>query len=217
MAHVFIVGATGGVGTRLIPMLTEAGHDITGLHRKPEQADDLRGKGVTPVLGDIIEMSPDDLAAAMTGADTIIFSAGAAGSGKERATAIDGDGPIKLIEAAQQVGIQRLLVVSVFPEAGRTADLGEGFEHYMAQKKRAEVAVAQSGLDWVLLRPGTLTDEDHSGEVSLNRVSAYGDVSRQNVAAVLAHLVDRPDVAKETLELTDGATKIEVALAALRR
>lgn len=53
----------------------------------------------------------------------------------------------------------------------------------MAEKKRADVAVAASDLDWVLLRPGTLTDESGSGRVDLNRAVSYGDVSRDNVAA----------------------------------
>ena len=35
MSKVFIIGATGGVGSRLGPMLVEAGHDVTGLHRQP--------------------------------------------------------------------------------------------------------------------------------------------------------------------------------------
>ena len=58
MSKVFIIGATGGVGSRLGPMLVEAGHGVTGLHRHPDQADKLLSAGITPWLGDIMFMSP---------------------------------------------------------------------------------------------------------------------------------------------------------------
>ena len=213
MSHIFLVGATGGVGSRLHPILTEAGHTVTALHRKPGQAEPLRRAGVTPVAGDIIDMEPADLARAMQGADTIVFSAGAAGSGQDRATAIDGDGPIKLLKAAAEVGAKRIYIVSVFPEAGRRKDLGDGFEHYMEQKKRADVAVASSDLDWVILRPGTLTDDDGNGQVNLGPVIPYGDVARGNVAKVLARLIDTPEIRREIIELTDGDRPVPNALA----
>ncbi|HBN91993.1 MAG TPA: NAD-dependent dehydratase, partial [Hyphomonas sp.] len=108
MSNIFLIGATGGVGSRLSPKLVEAGHTVKGLHRKPEQADDLRKQGVEPVLGNIIDMTADDLASAMNGCDTAVFSAGAAGSGRDKTTAIDGEGPEKLIEAARATGVNRI-------------------------------------------------------------------------------------------------------------
>ncbi|MBS1301223.1 NAD(P)H-binding protein [Loktanella sp. SALINAS62] len=217
MSHVFIIGATGGVGSRLIPLLTAAGHRVSGLHRKPEQADDLRAQGVIPVQGDLMKMDADAMTQATKRADIVVFSAGAAGSGDERATVIDGDGPIKVLKAAQENAIRRLYVVSVIPDAGRGADLGDGFEHYMAEKRRADVAVAASDLDWVLLRPGTLQDADGDGQVTLGRAVAYGDVARGDVAATLAALIDTPDIHHETLELTGGDTPVDQAVAAIRR
>ena len=67
MSNIFLIGATGGVGSRLSPKLVEAGHTVKGLHRKPEQADDLRKLGVEPILGNIIDMTADDIAGAMKG------------------------------------------------------------------------------------------------------------------------------------------------------
>ena len=212
MSHIFLVGATGGVGSRLGPMLVKAGHRVTALHRKPAQAAALKDRGMEPVEGDIIEMSAADFATAMGKADTVVFSAGAAGSGDERATAIDGDGPIKLLEAMRETGARRIYVVSVFPEAGRTKDLGDGFEHYMAEKKRADVAVTASDRDWVLVRPGTLHDADGTGEVRLGAAIPYGDVARGHVAQVLAQLIDTPSIRCEVLELTDGDTPVPDAV-----
>src|SRR5690606_1584092 len=106
------IGATGGVGHRLLPLLHAKGHEVVGLHRKPEQSAQIAKAGGIPVQGDIIDMVVDDLVAAGTGCDVIVFSAGAAGSGLDRTTAIDGDGPIKMIEVANRLGISRFYLVS---------------------------------------------------------------------------------------------------------
>ena len=79
MSKIFIIGATGGVGSRLGPLLVEAGHDVTGLHQKPEQAENLENAGITPRFGDIITMTVDDLTNFTSDCDVIVFSAGKRG------------------------------------------------------------------------------------------------------------------------------------------
>ena len=215
MHHIFLIGATGGVGHRLAPLLVKAGHKVSGLHRKPEQAEELKAQGVIPVHGDLMEMDADAMTEATRGADIVVFSAGAAGSGKERTSEIDGQGPVKLIEAARRNGIQRVYLVSAIPDAGRDQEPNPGFEHYMKVKKQADIALAQSGLDWVILRPGTLQHEDADGQVSLGPVVEYGNVKRGNVARVLAELIETPEISQKILELTDGNTEISAAVAHL--
>ena len=215
MHHIFLIGATGGVGHRLAPLLVKAGHKVSGLHRKPEQAEELKAQGVIPVQGDLMEMDADAMTEATQGADIVVFSAGAAGSGKERTSEIDGQGPVKLIEAARRNGIQKVYLVSAIPDAGRDQEPNPGFEHYMKVKKQADIALAQSGLDWVILRPGTLQHEDADGQVSLGPVVEYGNVKRGNVARVLAELIETPEISQKILELTDGNTEISAAVAHL--
>ncbi|WOD13035.1 SDR family oxidoreductase [Pseudomonas sp. NyZ704] len=217
MSNIFIIGATGGVGSRLGPMLVAAGHTVTGLHRKPEQADSLRASGVQPCHGDIIDMTADGLAKASQGHDVIVFSAGAAGSGPDRTTAIDGNGPIKAIEAAKANGISRFYLVSVFLDALRDQPPKEGFEHYMKMKREADNALVASDLEWVILRPGTLISEDGNGLVNANRAIPYGKVARGNVAATLAALIDSPEINREIIELTNGNTPVLDAIRSLRR
>jgi len=217
MADIVIIGATGGVGSRLIPMLVRRGHSVTGLHRKDEQAGDLKDAGATPAKGDLMEMSADDFAAVIKGADAVVFSAGAAGSGAERTSMIDGQGPVKLIEAARATGVKRIYLVSVFPDAGRDRDIGEGFEHYMREKKQADAALTASGLDYVIIRPGTLKDGDGDGHVAAGRALTYGDVAQGNVAAFTAELIDTPEIRQDIFELTDGDVPVDVAVSGLRR
>lgn len=214
---IFLIGATGGIGHRLLPLLQSNGHQIVALHRKPEQAKDITAAGGSPVLGDLIEMTVNDLVTAAEGCSIFVFSAGAAGSGLDRTTAIDGDGPIKAIAAAKRLGIARFYIVSAFPEAGRQRAHNDRFEHYMAEKKRADVAVAASDLDWVILRPGTLVHEDGDDRVTLGPVVPYGNAARGNVARVLAALIERPQIRREVLELTDGETSAAEAVRRLQR
>ncbi|MFN8682530.1 NAD(P)H-binding protein [Paracoccus sp. P2] len=215
--RIFLIGATGGVGHRLLPILVGKGHEVTGLHRKAEQADDITKAGGMPARGDIIDMAVDDLARAARGADVIVFSAGAAGSGLERTTAIDGDGPIKAIAAAQKIGTRRLYLVSAFPDSQRSQERDSRFEHYMAEKKRAEIAVASSPLDWVIVRPGKLVHEEGHGQVTIGAAVKSGKVARGNVAQVIAALIERPEIKREIYELTDGDTLIRQAIDALVR
>ena len=217
MSNIFLIGATGGVGSRLGPKLVSAGHSVKGLHRKPEQAGDLRDQGVEPVFGNLFEMTADDMASALHGCDTAIFSAGAAGSGRDKTTAIDGEGPEKLIEAARATGVNRIYMVSVIMDAGRDRDTSDDFEHYMAMKRRADAALATSGIDYVILRPGTLKDEDGDGKVCAGRAITYGDVARGNVAATLAELINTPEITNEIIELTNGDTPVTEAVARLKR
>lgn len=217
MSHVFIIGSTGGVGSRLVPKLLEAGHKVTGLHRKPEQAETLQAAGAQPHLGDIVDMTVEDLTAATQGCDVIVFSAGAAGSGPERTTAIDGGGVIKMMDAAIANGIKRVYLVSAFPDAGRDAERKEGFEHYIRTKRMADNALAATNLDWVILRPGTLVTEEGSGSVNAGLAIPYGNVARGNVAKFLAELIERSEIRREIFELTDGDVPVQEAVDALAR
>ncbi len=217
MSNIFLIGATGGVGSRLGPKLVDAGHTVKGLHRKPDQADGLRDQGVEPVFGNIIDMSADDLASALQGCDVAVFSAGAAGSGRDKTTAIDGEGPEKLVEAARAAGVKRIYLVSVIMDAGRGRDTSDDFEHYMAMKRRADAALTQSGIDYVIVRPGTLKDDDGDGKVMAGRAITYGDVARGNVAATLAELIGVPEITNEIIELTNGDTPVPDAVASFKR
>jgi nucleoside-diphosphate-sugar epimerase len=64
--RVFVAGATGVIGRRLVPMLREAGHDVTGMTRSAERAAALRSEGATPVICDVYDER--ELAAAVAAA-----------------------------------------------------------------------------------------------------------------------------------------------------
>lgn len=213
--NVFIIGAAGKVGRQLVPMLATAGHVARAMHRHADQAEVLSAAGGTPVAGDITTLSVDDLASLMRGSDAVVFTAGAGGAGIELTNAVDGAGLEKAVAAAQQAGITRFLLVSAFPEAGRAAQPKDGFENYMRVKKLADVHLTRSGLEWVILRPGTLTDDAGTGRIAAGLALPYGSVARQDVAATLTAILDRPALSRIIIELTAGDVPVGKALDAL--
>lgn len=215
MKSLFIVGGAGSIGHQLGQQLASKGVEVLALFRKEEQRAALELDGINAVQGDLLNLDADSLAKLMYGCETVVFTAGAGGKGGEEMTnAVDGDGLEKSVAAAQRAGVRRFILVSAFPEAGRGKPLSETFENYMRVKKQADVVLAASPLDWVIVRPGTLTDEDATGKISAGLAITYGTISRADVAATLAALAEQPAVKRVIIELTSGETPIAEAVAA---
>jgi nucleoside-diphosphate-sugar epimerase len=210
---VFQIGAAGGVGRRLSALLAARGEAATGMHRKPEQAQIISQAGAIPVPGDLIADSVKELAAKMAGHDAVVFSAGAHGTGMDQTSLIDGKGLEKAADAAALAGASRFVLVSAFPESERGKDPNEGFEHYMRVKKAADIHLAHTELDWIIVRPGLLRDEDGDGLVTAGLAIPYGDVRRGNVAAFIDAALHEPGLSRVIVELTDGSTPVANAAA----
>ncbi|WBU63397.1 SDR family oxidoreductase [Paracoccus aerodenitrificans] len=217
MSGVFIIGAAGKIGHRLGPILLERNMAVGAMARAAEQLEKLRETGVTPVEGDLLALDAAGLSTLMQGYETVIFSAGAGGKGgPEMTRAIDGEGLEKAVNAARSARVKRFILVSAFMDAGRGANPpNERFELYMQVKRNADARLVQSDLDWVILRPGTLTDEVGSGRIRAGAAIPYGNVSRDNVAATLAEIVASPAINHRIIELTDGGVPIAEAIANL--
>ncbi|GAA0493632.1 NAD-dependent dehydratase [Paractinoplanes deccanensis] len=201
---VFVIGAAGRIGRRLSKLLTSRGDQVTGMHRGPDEADAVHSTGAVPLLGDLIHDTVGELARRMAGQDAVVFTAGAHGTGMDQTTLIDGKGLEKAAEAAARAGVRRFVLVSVFPDAGRARQRTEGFEHYMRVKKRADVFLTRTDLDWVIVRPGTLVDSPGEGRVTAGPAILYGDARRDDVAAFLAAVLREPRVVRMIVEVTSG-------------
>lgn len=217
MATCFIIGAAGKVGRQLTRQLSRRNHVVTALHRKPEQAEMLQAAGAKPVAGDIQQLDVTALAAMMAGHDVAVFTAGAGGAGIALTNAIDGEGLKLAVAAATQAGVPRFILVSAFPDAGRGKTPSEGFENYMRVKRQADAALVASSLAWVILRPGTLTDDAGTGRVHADLAIPYGEIPREDVAATLVGIIEHPAITYQIIELTKGDRQIEAALQRLQR
>lgn len=209
---VAIIGANGKVGSKLGRILADRGDEPVGFIRKAEQAEQLEAQGVQTVLADLIETSVEEFSQLLKSCDAVVFSAGAGGAGEELTTAIDGEGLKKIAKAAELAQVRRFLLVSAFPDAGRNQEPVASFEHYMKIKRQSEVDLVKTALDWTILRPGTLTDDAGTGKVTLGYTLMYDTISREDVAAVLAELLQYPETAGQILEVVKGEQAIELAV-----
>jgi uncharacterized protein YbjT (DUF2867 family) len=210
---VLVAGGHGKIARHLLRLLAEQGHHARGLIRNPDHAPDLEAVGATPVLCDL---EHDDPRPHLGAADAIVFAAGAGpGSGPERKRTVDYGGAVKLIEAAEELGVRRYLMVSSMG-ADDPASASEAMRPYQQAKHDADEALAASGLDWTIVRPGGLTDEPGSGRVALaERLGRYGRVPRQDVALVLLECLAAPNTVRKTFEVLEGDVPVREAIAAL--
>lgn len=209
---VAIAGAHGKIAMRLIGLLAAGGDTVTGLIRNPDHADDVRGRGASPVVCDLETAAVEEVAEALKDADAAVFAAGAGpGSGAARKLTMDRDGAVKLLDAAAATGVARFVIVSsVGAEDPPPGD--DVFNVYLRAKAEADAAVQASDLDWTVVRPGGLTDDPGTGRVRLDSAPFRGRVPRDDVAAVLARLLSDPRAARRVLYVNGGSEPIDEAL-----
>jgi len=145
MSKVFIIGAAGKVGRRLVKQLVGRGHEAIALHRNSEQGSELADLGATPIEGNLLELEPGQMAQLMSSSDAVVFTAGAGGAGMDLTNAIDWRGLELAVAAAIQAGVRRFILVSAFPDALRGSTVSEGFENYIAVKIRADAHLVGRG------------------------------------------------------------------------
>jgi uncharacterized protein YbjT (DUF2867 family) len=214
VSTVAIAGGHGKIAMILGRLLVERGDTVRGLIRNPDHEGDLRAAGVEPVLCDL--EGDGDVAAAIRGADAVVFAAGAGpGSGDARKQTLDKGGAVKLIDAAKAEGISRYLIVSSMGADKAPEDGSEGFGAYLRAKFEADEALRASGLDYTVVRPGGLTDDPGTGLVTIAEHLDRGQVPRADVAAVFVACLDKPGTIGKSFDLISGDTPIAEAVAAL--
>ncbi|MCZ4561007.1 NAD(P)H-binding protein [Rhodococcus sp. IEGM 1401] len=217
--RIVIAGGHGQIAQHLTQVLTAHGDRAVSLIRNSDHVDAVTALGALPQVIDLESASVDEVAAVLADADAVVFAAGAGpNSGPERKDTVDRAGAVLLADAAEKAGVRRYVLISSFGAGERVAeDLDAGWKAYIEAKTAAEENVsARSGLDWTILRPGKLTDEDPTGSVSLTEPPLdSGEVTRADVAAVIAQLLDTGSAVRKTLMLTSGPTSIVDAVDAL--
>ena len=213
--RVAIAGGHGQIALRLATVLSQRGDEAVALIRNPDHADDVRQAGAEPAVVDLEHASEDDVAQAIAGSDAVVFAAGAGpGSGPERKETMDYGGAVKLIAAAKQAGVSRYVIVSSMG-ADPDARGDDTFRVYLRAKGRADDAVRASGLDATVVRPGRLTNNAGTGRVNIGESVPRGRVTRDDVAAVLAAVLDSPNTIGRTVDLIGGDTPVAEAVEAI--
>jgi uncharacterized protein YbjT (DUF2867 family) len=210
---VVIAGGHGQIALRLARLLSARGERVRALIRNPDHAADVEAAGAEAVVADMEEL--DDLSEFVSGADAVVFAAGAGpGSGPERKRTVDLGAAVKLIEAARDERVRRYVMVSSIgaddPSAG-----SEAMRPYLQAKADADAALAESGLDYTIVRPGRLTNDPGTARVAVGERLEIDDIPRDDVAAVLMGALDEPRTVGRTFVVVQGDAPIPQALAQL--
>ncbi|OBK43036.1 NAD(P)H-binding protein [Mycobacterium kubicae] len=212
MAHIIIIGGHGKVALQLARILTDRGDQVSSVFRNPHHADDVAATGAKPVPADVETLDTDALAELLHGHDAVVFSAGAGGGNPARTYAVDRDAAIRVIDAAAQAGVRRFVMVSYFgagPDHGVPKD--DPFYAYAEAKAAADAHLRASDLAWTILGPGRLTLEPATGRIAVGK--AKGDVSRADVALVVAAALADDSTIGRTIDFNGGDVPIATALA----
>ncbi len=207
---VLVIGANGQVGRNIVKELSAKNHNAVAMVRKEEQKAKMEELGASKVvLADLEE----DFSNAFDNVDAVIFAAGSGPkTGPDKTLTIDLWGSVKAAKYAEEKGVKRFVqlgsVGSDNPDAG-----GEEMKPYLVAKRSADEILQATNLDYTIVRPGPLSDEEKTGKVE---VSAEGfnsfegrSIPRADVANVLVEVLERKNTYGKVFEVLQGEEKAE--------
>src|SRR5690625_672268 len=181
--------------------------------RNPEQQSKFEEKGIKTVVGDL-EGPVSDLELVMQGIDAVVFTAGSGGkTGPDKTLLVDLDGASKTIEAAENLGVQRYVMVSAI-QAHNRENWSEQIKPYFVAKHHADRILANSTLDFTIVRPGGLVNDPPTGKIKIAENLERSTVTRADVAATIASVLQAENTIKKSFDLLNGETDIETAVKA---
>jgi nucleoside-diphosphate-sugar epimerase len=224
--RVFVAGATGAIGARLVPQLVERGHEVIGTSRSPEKADRLRAQGAEPVVLDLLDPLAVREAVAAARPEAIVHQATAlAGTIDfkhfDRSFAptnwLRTEGTDALLAAARETGVRRFVAQSYagwpYARTDGTVKTEEDpldptpvptMRETLAAIRHLEQAVVDAG--GVALRYGGFYGSPDDAQIELVRKRRFPIVGDGGGILSFVHLDDA--AAATALALEDGAAGI---------
>ena len=205
---VLVIGANGNTATRVVRLIkNETSHEPIAMIRNTTQRVKFNKLGVTTVLGDL-EYPIDH---AIMGCNAIIFAAGSGSqTGKDKTILVDHIGAIRSMVTAQVHGVKRYVMLSTI---NADENSNSRIAHYHKAKAFADRHLIDTNLDWTIVCPGGLRDEEGNGLVSVqSELFLEGLTTRDNLAASLVSCLELPNTIGKRFSLIEGKTPIKEAL-----
>lgn len=163
---ILLTGATGSIGSRLLPRLLEAGHEVRCLVREPRRLGDHR-VDVQITMGDLRELSdPYMLRQAMRGIDTVIhLAASIRDQPPHPVEELNGLATVRLVQAAERVGVEQFVFFSALNASATQRT------RFFRAKWLGEEAVRSSPLETMIFRPSIVYDHSDPWVRLLRRFS----------------------------------------------
>src|SRR5215212_11986706 len=209
---VLVTGGTGVIGEGVIPELVARGHDVRLLSRHADD-DAKQWEGVEPFTGNVAEALT--LSGAADGCDAVLHIAGIAEEKPPELTfaKVNVEGTRNITEEAKRANVRRFVFVSSLGADAGTSD-------YQKSKLAAEEIVRRSGLDWTIVRPGSVygPGDDVISTIlkmvrALQAVPVIDDgeqefqpIWHEDLAKVLATTVERNDLQSQSLDAAGPET-----------
>lgn len=213
MSRVLLIGGHGKIALLLEPLLVDRGDTVTAVIRNPDHDAEVAATGAHPLVADVQSFDVDQLTNLVSGNDAIVWAAGAGGGDPERTRAVDRDAAIRSIDAAVAAGVRRYVMVSYFgagPDHGVPED--DDFYAYAEAKAAADTHLRESGLDYTIVAPSSLTLDEPTGRIDV-RAEESGSVARADVAAVIAAVLADDRTIGRTISFNTGGQPIADAVA----
>lgn len=209
--NVVVFGATGGTGKNVVEVALKAGHEVTAVARRPEAI--APRERLTVRKGDVLDAA--SAAAAIEGSDAVISAIGPS-SNKNPGTLMS-VGTRNMIDGCSKAGVRRFVFESgIMCSDGSELDFfsrmairlfGKFYAKLLADKHIAESAIMASGLDWIIVRPPTLSHEPATGQylaAPLARIMPAKPLSHADCAAVLLRAATDPTWIKQIVNVGRG-------------
>lgn len=186
--QILVAGLTGKTGTRLVRELHSRGHLPVALVRASSDTSDLPD-AVEQRVGDLTQLAPD----VIDGCEVVIFAAGAGGAASEDMTdKVDRDGAKRLIDLSVAGNVRCFVMLSSI--GAHDPDPKGDLAHYLRAKHAADEHLKSSELEYGILRPVALTDDNGGGAIRLgDEVDPSGKAARGDVARMLADAAETPE------------------------
>jgi uncharacterized protein YbjT (DUF2867 family) len=203
--NVLVAGANGTTGRIIIDLLRRSGvYQPIAMVRKQDQKDHFEKQGVSTVLANLEE----DLSHAVKNVDKVIFAAGSKG---KNVIGVDQEGAKRLSNAAKEAGLKKFVMLSSM--GADNPSVSDELEDYLRAKQNADDYLRLSGLNYSIVRPGHLTDDDGTGKIQLNeKLKIQGSISRADVAKTLVEALEEDVKQNQVFEILSGEVPIEEAV-----
>ncbi|CAM4340335.1 SDR family oxidoreductase [Gillisia limnaea] len=203
--NVLVAGANGTTGRIIINLLKESeNYRPIAMVRKQEQKDFFEKENVMTVMADLEE----DLSHAVKNADKVIFAAGSKG---KKVIEVDQEGAKRLTDAAKKSGAGKFVMLSSM--GADNPSISDELQDYLKAKQNADDYLKASGLEYSIVRPGSLTDNSGTGKIKLKeKLDKQGSISRADVAKTLVEVLDGEVKKNKVFEIVAGEIPIEKAV-----
>ncbi|MGK0503339.1 MAG: hypothetical protein ACJARF_002112 [Alteromonadaceae bacterium] len=206
MAKVLVIGASGQIGKQATGKLLEAGHHVVAPVRSPEKLNDVENENLVVKEQDLEK----DFSEHFEGADCVVFVAGSGGnSGDDKTLLIDLWAARNAANYAKAANTPKFVMVSSIG-AGDPDAVSSSIKPYLVAKHMADEHLMNSGVPYVILRPGTLLNEPGTHLVSTDMPDNQDDavIPREDVATAIVEAVNRSNTDNITTYLFKGDTPI---------